>query len=103
VTRLFVPVQLTYLDLRNFSITQFSELDAKFGDDYINLRIVGEEFGHDGGCDYYLYGDREETDNEYERRTKQEAEIAHREMLKVEHENAKERALYKKLKAKYGE
>jgi hypothetical protein len=67
-----------------------------------NLLIVSESYGYDGGCDFYLSGERMETDAEYEARLlaeSKEAAEAEKKRLKIE---ARERKEFERLKKKFG-
>jgi hypothetical protein len=100
--RITVSENIEMLNLHEMSFQAFRDLEAFYGVAYANLRIYGEAYGYDGGCDYYMRGDREENDAEYGQRIAEED--CDKELEKKEKRKKKEKELieYERLKKKYG-
>jgi hypothetical protein len=82
-------------------IETLKDIEQKYGTEYTNLSIESEECSscyRDCNCspNYYVYGNRMETDLEYNFRIEKEAGV------KADNE-AREREAYEKLKAKFGD
>ena len=76
-------------------------LGAKYPD-HTNLRFVCEHGYYEDDGVRYLCGDRLETDVEFEKRQVAAEKRKERLRLKREQKEAEERAIFEKLKAKYG-
>jgi hypothetical protein len=100
--RITVSENIIGLSLHDMSLQAFRDLDAKYGDDYLNLRIHGEEYGYDGAANYYLRGDRQENDQEYAIRIADEDRAKELEKKLNEKKRLKELTEYERLKKKYG-
>lgn len=87
-------------------IDHFDKLRGAFTKKYSNLRFVLEfEQYFDGSTDDLLvfYGDRLETDREFEKRVKESQKAKQKKKDRQVKKESKERALYGRLKKKYEE
>lgn len=66
-----------------------------------NLRI-DVNFGYEGAYDYTLYGDRQETDTERDKRLKLRAEVRAQKKKQREKKEQQEQLEYQRLHKKYG-
>ncbi len=64
------------LDLNDMPLAKLAALNEEYGDKYLNLRISGIPYGYDGGREFVLVGNREETHEEHQARVEVEARKA---------------------------
>lgn len=81
--------------------SDFDLLFAKAERTHKKVHIESDPYGHDGGANYYMAGEREETDAEYEARLAQEAETEARRAKLIAATEIKERRELARLKKKY--
>ena len=74
--------------------------DTYIASGYMNIRISADQYYDTVDID--LYGDRYETDEEYEKRINMVKKIAQRQKLEKKKQAEEEKKLYERLKKKYG-
>lgn len=92
---------------QNYDEFSLEDIQAELEDkEYVEWRVYAQGYGYDGGAELRIVTYRWETDEETAKRVQKEEERRlwyenqHRKGL--EEQEAKDRALYEKLKEKYG-
>lgn len=100
--RNIVSEDVTHIEPHGMTFTDLSNLfGGEARDRYTNLRIHGEPYGYDGGCQYTLRGDRLENDKEYSERIAREDHYNGLKAAAAAKSEEKERRELARLKKKY--
>ena len=105
-----IKVSLEEFDRWNFEgsldsvIEMLKQYEDKYSAEYSNLKLVYEYGKYDDGdssCYHALYGYREETDKEYEKRIAEEKKERAKKKAETQAKKDKEYGEYMRLKAKF--
>ena len=96
----FDPHYLNGLTLKQCA-EHFNNLDRNLPDKFLTMFVRG--YGYDGGIEMILCESRLETDKEFQDRLAAQYEENEKKLMRVNNAEYKERQMYEKLKAKFGD